>query len=115
MRRDRLFLLAPGFSDAGKREYCPECAELWGLLNYYPSIKESVDIEYQSIERPRADLVELLGPEHQNCPTLLLNEFSPTYAECGIKAIEGLQFIDNARDIGMYYAHRFGTPYPRGH
>jgi hypothetical protein len=115
MRKDRLFLLAPGFIDAGKREYCPECAEVWGLLNYFPAIKESIAIEYQTLEKPRADLVDLLGHDHQNCPTLVLNEFSPVYSECGIQIKKEIQFIDNARDIGLYYAHRFGTPWPRGH
>ena len=115
MRKDRLFLLAPGFSDGGRREYCPECAELWGVLNYFPVILESIDIDYQSIEKPRADLVGLLGQEHQNCPTLVLSKSSPVYSECGIQAVEEIQFIDNARDIGLYYALRFGTPRPRGH
>ena len=59
--KDLLFLLAPGFEDKGRREYCPECAEMWGLLSYFPAIKESVDIHYQPIARPRADLVERLG------------------------------------------------------
>ena len=59
MTRDILFLLAPGFFDNERREYCPECAEMWGLLSYFPAIKESVDISYQPIKRPRADIVAL--------------------------------------------------------
>lgn len=114
MSRDNLFLLAPGFSDNGQREYCPECAEMWGLLNYFPAIKESLEIHYQEIEKPRANLVELLGSEYQNCPTLVLNDASPEFSECGIQTINGVRFIDNARDIGKYYAYRFGTPLPRG-
>jgi len=30
--RDTLFLLPAGFADNDRREYCPECAEMWGLL-----------------------------------------------------------------------------------
>lgn len=114
MFKDELFLLAPGFSDNGRREYCPECAEMWGLLNYFPAIKESVQINYQEIQKPRAGLVNLLGVAHQNCPSLVLNKASPEFSECGIQTTNGIRFIDNARDVGQYYAQRFGTPFPRG-
>ena len=114
MTRDTLFLLAPGFADNDRREYCPECAEMWGLLSYFPAIKESVDITYQPIARPRADIVALIGEKNQNCPTLILSKGSPDYENCGIKQKNGHRFINNARDIGKYYAQRFGTPFPRG-
>ena len=114
MSKDVLFLLAPGFSDNGRREYCPECAEIWGLLSYFPAIKESIEIRYQGINTPRADLVILLDESHQNCPTLVLSDVSPEYSGCGVGDVNGVRFIDNACDIGKYYAQRFGTPWPRG-
>lgn len=114
MHKDFLFLLAPGFSDNNRREYCPECAEVWGLLSYFPSIKESVEIRFQPIAKPRLELVELFGEGNQNCPTLMLAETSPVYEGCGIKTHNKHQFIDNALDIGRYYANRFGMPFPRG-
>ena len=112
--RDTLFLLPPGFADNDRREYCPECAEMWGLLAYYPAIKESVDIHYQPIDKPRADIVALLGEKNQNCPTLVLHENSPRFEGCGIMQKSGYRFINNARDIGKYYAARYGTAFPRG-
>jgi len=114
MHRDTLFLLNPGFDDRGRREYCPECAEIWGVLSYFPAIKESLDIVYQGIETPRSQMVELLGKHHQNCPTLVLSLASPKFDGCAIQTERGVNFIDNARDIGRYYAHRYGTPFPRG-
>ena len=114
MTRDTLFLLAPGFFDNDRREYCPECAEMWGLLSYYPAIKESVNIIYQPIAKPRADIVTLLGDKNQNCPTLVLAEGSPSFDNCGIMQKSGHRFINNARDIGRYYSQRFGTAVPRG-
>jgi len=110
MTRDTLFLLAPGFYDNSRREYCPECAEVWGLLSYFPSIKESVNIIYQPIEKPRKDIVFLLGDKNQNCPTLVLSEDSLSFKNCGIMKKSGHRFINNARDIGQ----RYGTPIPRG-
>ena len=114
MNIDTLFLLPPGFFGQSRREYCPECAEVWGLLAYYPSLKESLEVVFQEIDRPRKQLTLLLGEEHQNCPTLVLHEDSPCYPNCGIQISGGHSFIDNARDIGNYYAARYGTPYPRG-
>ena len=112
--RDTLFLLPPGFFDNERREFCPECAEISGVLSYYPAIKESVEIFYQPIARPRADLVALLGDKNQNCPTLVLAEASPSYENCGIMKKSGHRFINNARDIAKYWAARYGTAYPRG-
>ena len=111
---DTLFLLPPGFKDNGRHEYCPECAEVWGLLSYFPAIKESVDIHYQPIQKPRAQMTAMVGDKNQNCPTLVLAEGSPEFEGCGIMTMRGQRFLNNARDIGKYYAARFGTPYPRG-
>lgn len=118
MDRDILFLLPPGFLDdvSGneRREYCPECAEIWGVIGYYPAIKESLDVRYQPISRPRQELVERLGDKNQNCPTLVLGQNSPVFENCGIMTRRGERFINNARDIGRYWAKRFGTAVPRG-
>ncbi|NNE56976.1 MAG: DUF3088 domain-containing protein [Hellea sp.] len=114
MTTDTLFLLAPGFTDHDRREYCPECAEIWGLLSWFPAIKESLEIVYVPIEKPRAAMSDLLGDKNQNAPMLVLHEASPEFENCGIMQYRGHHFINNARDIGKYYAARYGTPYPRG-
>lgn len=114
MTHDTLFLLPPGFFDNNRREYCPECAEIWGLLAYFPAIKESLTIQYVGIERPRVAITDVLGEANQNAPTLMLHAESPVYEGCGTQNHNGQSFIDNARDIGRYYALRFGTPFPRG-
>lgn len=113
MNKDTLFLLPPGFEDQGQREYCPECAELWGLLSYFPAIKESLNITYQDIDKPRKEMLSLLGADNQNCPTLVLHPESPEYQNCIYKTFDDKRFIDNARNIGKYYSARFGTPMPR--
>ena len=113
-QRDQLFLLLPGFEDNNRREYCPECAELWGLLSWYPFLKDTVDFHFQPIQKPRPQMVALLGEGFQNCPTLLLDKSSPYIENTGIHKVNDLRFIDNARSIGVYYAHRFGLPFPRG-
>ena len=114
MNKDILFLLAPGFEDNGRREYCPECAEIWGVLSYFPAILATLDIRYQPIARPRSELVNMLGTENQNCPTLVLADEADAGPDAEVKCAAGYRFLDNARDIGKYFAYRYGTPFPRG-
>ena len=113
-QRDTLFLLPPGFADNDRREFCPECAEVWGILSWYPAIKESLRILYQPINKPRMQMVDVLGDKNQNCPTLVLSEHSPVFDDVAILSKDGVRFINNARDIAKYYAHRYGTSFPRG-
>ncbi len=113
MTRDILFLLPPGFEDHIRREFCPECAEMWGILSYFPAIKPALDIRYEPIAQPRPGLVELLGDGKWNCPTLLLGEDADAGPDATVETANGHRFIDNARDIAKYFAHRYGTPFPR--
>lgn len=114
MARSILFLLSPGFEDNGRREYCPECAELWGFLHYYPAIRETLDIRYATLDHPRAELVALLGEGRWNCPTLVLDEEAPYRDHPSVRRANGRDYIDSARGIGLYFAAVHGTPVPRG-
>ena len=112
--RDILFLLPPGFADGDARQYCPECAEMWGLLHYYPAIRESLEIRYAPLTHPRPGLTALLGDGRWNCPTLVLDAASPEIDPALVKHANGRRYLDSARAIGRYYAGRFGTAVPRG-
>jgi len=112
--RDTLFLLPPGFESRNRREYCPECAELWGLLGYYPALRETVDLVYEPIDHPRAGLVSVLGEGEWNCPTLVLAEASPLFPSIKPDVSNDRLFFGSAKTIGRYYAARFGTAFPRG-
>lgn len=113
-KRDRLFLLAPGFIGRNDmREYCPECAELWGVLNYFPAILAALEIVYEPIDHPRPQLVAALGEGEWNCPTLILSDDADVGPHARVSEANGVRFLDTARDIGKYFAHRYGTPRPR--
>jgi len=114
MQKPILFLLAPGFEDNNRREYCPECAEMWGVLSYFPAIKEAVEIRYEAIEHPRAGLVDLLGAGHHNCPTLVLPKDTEIPDGVRGKTANGYAYLPSARGIGIYFAKLYGTPIPRG-
>ena len=115
MAQDILFILSPSFDGDGREEYCPECAEMFGLLCCFPDLKDHLDIRYLEIAKPREQLVSLLGADHQNCPTLVLSGGYQLSDGAPVKSANGVQFFDNARDIGHYLAERYGRPYPRGH
>ena len=114
MTKDTLFLLPPGFEDNDRREFCPECAELWGVLHYYPAIKEALEIRYVGITHPRAPICELLGEGRWNAPTLVLAEGADIPKGLNVDASNGWSYLGSARDIAKYFAVRFGTAVPRG-
>ena len=108
-----LFLLPPGFAANGRREFCPECAELWGVLSYYPAIREALDIVYVGIEHPRQPICALLGEGRHNAPTLVLPAGAsvPAFAE---QAPTGRAYLGRARLIAAWFATQYGTAMPRG-
>jgi len=118
MDKPILFLLAPGFeasTDLGnRREYCPECAEMWGVLSYFPAIKEAIEIRYETIAHPRQGLVDLLGPGNHNCPTLVLPKGAAIPDGVRITPANGYNTLPNAHGIGVYFHKLYGTPLPRG-
>ncbi len=113
MKKPILFLLAPGFEDNGRREYCPECAEMWGVLSYFPAIKEAIEISYQPIHRPRDQMVEMLGEDAQNCPTLILPKGMQVPDGVRVGTANGFDYLDSARGIAIYFSKLYGTPVPR--
>jgi len=114
MQKPILFLLAPGFEDNARREYCPECAEMWGILSYFPAIKEAVDIRYETLAHPRKELVDLLGAGNHNCPTLVLPKGMDIPDGVRVKTANGYNYLPNAQGIGIYFSKLYGTPVPRG-
>ena len=114
MSKDILFLLAPGFEDNDRREFCPECAELWGVLSYFPAIKEALDIRYVDIEHPRAPICAFLGDGKWNAPTLILADGVETSNLSGVRVDRGKSHLGSAREIAKYFAQKYGTPMPRG-
>lgn len=114
MPRDTLFILPPGFVAGSRREYCPECAELWGVLAWFPALKETLDIVYVGIDHPRAPITALLGEGLHNAPTLVLHPESPRAPGLGYPQANGHAYLPSARLIARHFAALHGTPEPRG-
>ena len=114
MPKDTLFLLPPGFAANERREFCPECAELWGVLSWFPALKETLEIVYVGIAQPRAEITALLGPGNFNAPTLVLAEGSPRVDDVHYSEANGQTYLPSARLIARHFAGLHGTPQPRG-
>ena len=79
-QRDHLFLLTPLFPDAKAgpgRYHCPECAQVEGLLSYFPYLRARLEVSYVNFPRPRPAVVALVGAENQGCPVLVLAGEAP--------------------------------------
>lgn len=113
MKRDQLYLLKPDFHDQGKTYYCPGCAEVIGLLEFYPALKQGIDIHYVDYPRPRPKLVSLLGEQNQSCPVLVLATAPQNLpAHLKVQHANGHAFVADAREIGAYLAHVHGIGIP---
>jgi len=113
MNNDTLYLLKPNFQDKGKVYFCPGCAEVVGFLEFYPAVKQRLNVRYLDFPRPRPELVSLLGEENQSCPVLVLSA-PPANPLPGlnIQTANGRAFIEGGREITEYLAFIHGTGIP---
>lgn len=114
---DQLFLLTPLFPDpkAGPGLYhCPECAQIEGLLSYFPFLRSRVEVRYVDFPRPRAVVVALLGADHQGCPVLVLGGAAPAGVAVQHHAPTGRNFVSGYPAIAGYLAaaHGISRPHP---
>lgn len=112
--RDRLYLLKPDFLDGDKGPYfCPGCAQMLGLLEIYPTLKDVLEIRLVDFARPRPELVELLGEENQSCPVLVLHKVAAGLpSHLSVQNAEGHSFLEGANEIAEYLAHIHGVGIP---
>jgi hypothetical protein len=112
--KDQLFLLRPSFADpkAGPGLYhCPFSARIEGMLSFYPFLRNRMDVHYLDFPRPRTAIVDLIGPDHQSCPVLVL---APGNADApgAAKGPTGRSFISDTGALAAYLAQAHGVPAP---
>ena len=77
MTRDRLFLLDHVFADpdlGGRSFYCKDCMTVEGLLASFPALAANIEVIRVPWPRPRPQVIEAIGAENQNLPSLVLGE-----------------------------------------
>jgi len=113
LKRDKLFLLKPGFADPaypGTTFYCWHCALMEGVLASFPKLAERLDVERIAFPRPRKEVVALVGEAHQNLPLLVLADDAPAALATG--SHNGTRFVADKDDILAVLSKRHGFPVP---
>lgn len=114
MIRDRLYLLKSDFMDHGKGPYfCPDCAQLLGLLEFDPALKQKLEMRFVDFPRPRPELLQLLGEQNQSCPVLVLKDPPSNLPESvPVQNANGQSFVEGVDENANYFAHVYGTGIP---
>jgi hypothetical protein len=114
MARDTLFLLKMDFKDgAGAPYYCPDCAQITGVLDYFPKLRYGLDIRYVDFAKPRQEIVAILSEQHQGCPVLILAEPPSMDALAYMTGhVNGKSFVSGAKAIGNYWSYKYEVSRP---
>jgi hypothetical protein len=110
--RDRLYLLKPNFLDQGKAYFCPGCAQVEGMLSFYPALREKIEVRYIEFPRPRPSLVAEVGEENQGCPKLVLGGEYDIPHSVKVGEAKGRRFISAPLEICRYLAGAYGVGEP---
>jgi hypothetical protein len=113
MDRHTLFLLTPGFPDGEDGPYfCPHSAAMEGVLRYIPELNERLDVRRIDFARPRPQIVELLGPDHQGTPVLVLVPGTETPEGAMVSEQTGRAFLHGEIAISRFLSAELGVMKP---
>lgn len=113
MNKDVLFLLEPGFFDGEEGPYfCPHTAAMEGLIKWVPEIEEHVEVRRIAFQRPRPEVVRLLGKENQGTPVLVLGEGREVPGEALVSESTGRAYLLGEMAIGRFLARDMGIMKP---
>jgi Protein of unknown function (DUF3088) len=112
----KLFLLKSDFTDSnsdsqGLKYYCPHCATVEGVLSYFPQLREQLEIEYVDFNRPRPQVVALLGEENQSCPVIVLEQNESKTDTSYFSSYNGKLFVNSTKLILRFLAENYGISF----
>ncbi len=110
--KDRLYLLKPNFFEQGKAYFCPGCAQVEGMLSFYPGLRDRIEVLYVDFPRPRPRLVAEIGEENQGCPKLILGGEHSVPRRVVVGEAKGNRFISEPMEICRYLACAYGVGEP---
>ena len=113
MAKHILFTLKPGFYDGEEGPFfCPHSATIEGMLKNVPEIEEKIDVRRIDFQRPRQEVIELIGEENQSSPVLVLDEDVEVPPEAQVSAETGRAFINDEIQIGKFLGRALGVMPP---
>lgn len=107
--KDTLFILAAPFQDGGFDWYCNDCATLEAALIVNPHWNQKVDVHRIAYPRPRQQIIDLVGPDWQGCPMLVMDK---DRAPGDAIIVGDYAILQDVRAIGRALAHRHGGAGP---
>jgi hypothetical protein len=113
MKRDKLIILKVDFDDPdfpNRRFYCWHCVLMEGLLTSFPKLNDSIDVERISWQRPRQEVIGLIGERNQSLPVLILADDAPAGLANG--EWNGRYFVEGKDPILETLTLRHGIPFP---
>ena len=113
MQRDKLIVIKPDFADPsypGARFYCWHCALMEGVLASFPELAARIDVLRIDWPRPRREVIDLIGPDHQALPVLILADDADEQLATG--SFEGRRFVEGKDAILTALSRRHGLPEP---
>ncbi len=110
--KDQLFLLRPGFKNAGLGPlYCSDSAPVEGVLSFFPELRKLVDVHYLEFPRPRQELVTALGAEHQGLPVLILADTRKIKdPDLAPQSANGKAYFTSDKEIRHYLSTQYDLP-----
>jgi len=113
MAKHILFLLKPGFYDGDEGPFfCPHSASMEGLLKYAPEIEKAIDVRRIDFQRPRLEIVDLLGEENQGTPVLVIDENREAIPDVQVSVKTGRAFIVGEIEISKFLHRDLGVIKP---
>ena len=109
MAKDKIFLIAPGFTDPKRDDgpfICPYCNQIEGILASFPDLAAKLEVTRLPFPRPRQPVIDLTGEDNQGLPVLVLGDNPPADA----KNAGSQYFINDTSRILALLAERHGFP-----
>lgn len=111
MTRDTLIVIKPDFLNPaypGTRFYCWHCALMEGVLASFPDLVNKISVVRVAWERPRHEVIALIGAENQSLPVLVLADGADPALATG--SYEGRLFVAGKDAILTALSRRHGIP-----
>lgn len=113
MDRDRLIIIKPNFADPAFPQtlfYCWHCALMEGVLASFPELDRRIDVLRIEWSRPRREVIELIGAEHQSLPVLIFADDADESLATG--SYRGRRIVEGKDAILEALSRRHGIPLP---
>jgi hypothetical protein len=81
-------------------------------LKFAPEVEDRIEVRRIDFQRPRRQIVELVGAENQGCPVMVLEKGAAAPPEAKTSLETGRAFISGTEAICDFLGRRFNVVRP---